>query len=78
MRPLIVTTTTTHDDSEFRTPQVVLGSPYLRAVERFGGTPLLVTPVHDESSIAQILDIANGVVLTGGEDVDPSLYGLCP
>lgn len=78
MRPLIATTTTSHDDSAFRTPQVVLGSPYLRAVEKLGGTPLLITPSHDEESIAQLVEMADGLVLTGGEDVDPALYGQQP
>ena len=75
MRPSIATTTTSYEGSEYRTPQIMLGSPYLRALEEAGGTPLLVTPAHDEESIARILDVADALVLTGGEDVDPSLYG---
>ena len=75
MRPLIAITTTSHEDSDLRTPQVVLGRPYLRALERMGATPLLVTPAHGEESIAHLLDVADGLVLSGGEDVDPALYG---
>ena len=78
MRPLIATTTTSYEDPGYRTPQIMLGSPYLAAVERVGGTPLLVTPAHDEESIVRLVDLADGIVLTGGEDVDPSCYGHEP
>jgi putative glutamine amidotransferase len=78
MRPLIATTTTSYADPEHRTPQIMLGSPYLTALERMGGTPLLVTPAHDDASIGRILGLADGLVLTGGEDVDPSFYGQEP
>jgi len=78
MRPLIATTTTSYEDPSYRTPQVMLGIPYLAAVERMGGTPILVTPAHDDESIARLVDLADGLVLTGGEDVDPSCYGQEP
>lgn len=78
MRPLIATTTTSYEDPSYRTPQVMLGSPYVAALERMGGTPLLVTPAHDEESIHRLVELADGLVLTGGEDVDPACYGQEP
>ncbi|MBW3628470.1 MAG: gamma-glutamyl-gamma-aminobutyrate hydrolase family protein [Gemmatimonadetes bacterium] len=78
MRPLIATTTTSYEDPNYRTPQIMLGSPYIAALEAMGGTPLLVTPAHDEESIGRLIDLADGLVLTGGEDVDPAYYGQEP
>jgi putative glutamine amidotransferase len=78
MRPLIATTTTSYEDPGYRTPQIMLGSPYLAALEHLGGTPLLVTPAHDDGSIARLIDLADGLMLTGGEDVDPACYGQEP
>jgi len=77
MRPLILATTSS-DPQRYRTPYVVLGSPYLEAVEKVGGTPLLLTPAHSELSREHLLDLADGLMLTGGEDVAPSRYGEEP
>src|SRR5690606_6121637 len=54
------------------------GSPYLEAVERVNATPLLITPAHGQASIAELLGMCDGLMLTGGEDVDPSRYGQRP
>ena len=77
MRPLIAITTTEHG-GDYRVPQVMVGAPYLAAVQKVDGTPILVTPAHDEQAIEQLLDQCQGLMLTGGEDVDPSRYGQEP
>ena len=46
---------------------------YTRAVERAGGTPMVVPPVPPES-VARLVEGLDGLVLTGGTDVSPSLY----
>lgn len=56
-------------------PRVRLNEVYVRAVERAGMIPLLVPPFADAADAAKILDAVAGVVLTGGEDVDPASYG---
>jgi gamma-glutamyl-gamma-aminobutyrate hydrolase PuuD len=45
---------------------------YVRAVERAGGVPLLVPP---GASFDETLDRVDGIVFSGGSDVDPELYG---
>jgi putative glutamine amidotransferase len=39
---------------------------------------LLLTPAHAEESIARLVQSAHGLMLTGGEDVDPACYGQQP
>ena len=46
---------------------------YVRAVERAGGRALLVPPSVD--GVEETLDALDGLVLSGGNDVDPEAYG---
>jgi putative glutamine amidotransferase len=46
---------------------------YVRAVEEAGGRPLVVPPVED--GVEETLDALDGVVFSGGGDLDPRLYG---
>jgi gamma-glutamyl-gamma-aminobutyrate hydrolase PuuD len=46
---------------------------YVRAVERAGGRPLLVPPAED--GVEETLDALDGLILSGGSDLDPELYG---
>src|SRR5919204_4416898 len=49
---------------------------YVRAVERAGGRPLLVPPAAD--GIDETLDALDGLIFSGGSDLDPELYGQEP
>jgi putative glutamine amidotransferase len=46
---------------------------YVRAVERAGGRAVLVPP--DEDGVEEILDAVDGLILSGGNDMEPSEYG---
>jgi putative glutamine amidotransferase len=46
---------------------------YVRAVERAGGRPLLVPP--STAAVEETLDAVDGLVFSGGADIDPELYG---
>jgi putative glutamine amidotransferase len=45
---------------------------YVRAIERAGGRPLVVPPSED--SIEDTLRVLDGIVFSGGSDLDPELY----
>jgi gamma-glutamyl-gamma-aminobutyrate hydrolase PuuD len=49
---------------------------YVRAVERSGGRPLLVPP--SELGVEETLDAVDGLILSGGSDLGPELYGQEP
>jgi putative glutamine amidotransferase len=49
---------------------------YVRAVERAGGRPLLVPPSDD--ALDETLDVLDGLIFSGGSDLDPELYGQDP
>jgi putative glutamine amidotransferase len=51
----------------------ILPVSYIRAVERAGGAPLIVPPVPP-ASVATFTEVLDGLVFTGGRDVDPVLY----
>jgi putative glutamine amidotransferase len=46
---------------------------YVRAVERAGGRAVLVPP--DENGIDEVLDALDGLVFSGGNDMEPDGYG---
>jgi gamma-glutamyl-gamma-aminobutyrate hydrolase PuuD len=46
---------------------------YVRAVERAGARPLLVPPSRD--GVEETLDALDGLLFSGGSDIDPELYG---
>lgn len=59
--------------------KVAVGIDYVKAIYRSGGTPLLAAPAFgcaDPAGVArEVLSCARGLLLTGGDDVDPRLYG---
>ena len=49
---------------------------YVRAIERAGGRALLVPPSDD--GVEETLDALDGLLLSGGNDLEPSSYGAEP
>lgn len=79
MEPFVaVTTTLDPDGGGYRQPQVALYANYIRSLARVGLTSVLVTPVHGKNAIESLLDTCSGLVLTGGEDIEPKRYGEEP
>lgn len=50
---------------------------YVDAVCRAGGLPILL-PVLDPGDAADVLATVDGLLLTGGGDIDPARYGAAP
>jgi putative glutamine amidotransferase len=45
---------------------------YVRAIERAGGRPLVIPP--SEGAIEETLSVLDGILFSGGSDLDPALY----
>ena len=57
-------------------PAALIPMAYVESVERAGGRPLLVPP--SEGAVEETLDALDGLVFSGGADLDPDLYGAEP
>lgn len=68
-----ITCGTTVDGEKYYLP-----TPYVRAIEKAGGTPLLVPPLELKDNFTRILNAIDGLLLAGGKDPDPILYGEEP
>jgi putative glutamine amidotransferase len=54
-------------------PAALIPLSYVSAVERAGGRPLLVPPSED--GIEETLAVLDGLLFSGGADIDPDTYG---
>lgn len=73
--PFIIVTATT--ESIRGTPRVRVNEAYTNALAACGLIPIVLPPM-DPSAAVSALDQVSGLVLTGGEDVDPALFGEAP
>jgi putative glutamine amidotransferase len=55
------------------TPYLAVPTSYLAAIENSGGFPFVASLIKGGSG--EVLAMADGLLLTGGDDVDPALYG---
>jgi putative glutamine amidotransferase len=69
----IIAISATADSSKIR-----LSLNYARSIEGAGLVPVIVPPLSDPTRVGEILDSAGGLLITGGEDVDPQRYGAAP
>jgi putative glutamine amidotransferase len=55
-----------------------VNAAYVRAVLAAGGVPLILSPLMRAALADRALDAVDGLILTGGEDLEPSWYGAEP
>ena len=71
MRPIIgITPSLETNESKIYTP-----TSYPKAVIAAGGTPLFFNFTRDDEMIEQYAALVDGVVFSGGDDVNPATYG---
>jgi len=75
VRPLVGITTylTPARWSYWDLEAALIPADYVNAIDRAGARPLLVPPTAD--GVEETLIALDGVVFTGGSDIDPELYG---
>jgi putative glutamine amidotransferase len=60
-------------------PAAMVPLTYVRAIARAGGRPLLIAPTPaDLEDPSELLDLLDGVLVTGGADLDPATYDALP
>jgi putative glutamine amidotransferase len=74
IRPRIGITVDEHDKPDY----YMSPAAYSTAVERAGGLPLLLPYQTDVALIDDYLGILDGILFSGGNDLDPAAYGQTP
>lgn len=78
MRPLIGISCRFTTDVAWSPTFVGVREGYINAVLEAGGAPLLIPPQVDPATLRQMYELVAGIVLPGGADIDPALYGEEP
>ena len=74
MRPIIgITCGTSGTDSNLSENSI--GGSYISAIESAGGTPLVIPITQNEACLEDSIELIDGLLLSGGVDVDPSYFG---
>jgi putative glutamine amidotransferase len=71
-KPIIGITLYEHESRYMQKPD------YVRSVENAGGVPLLIPYITNSDSLDRIIEGLDGLLLSGGSDVDPGMYGEEP
>lgn len=58
--------------------QAKINENFFHAVELAGGVPVCIPPIRNEAALKDLSKKLNGLVLSGGPDIDPIHYGEKP
>lgn len=72
---ILVTPSTQQNGVEFEDQSISLSNQYSLAVRAGGGFPVTTPCLNDKAYVAEMVQRADGVLLTGGDDIQPELYG---
>ncbi|MGL5407095.1 MAG: gamma-glutamyl-gamma-aminobutyrate hydrolase family protein [Propionibacteriaceae bacterium] len=56
-------------------PQLSLNEDYTRSITAAGGVAIVIPIGEDVSVAGEVLELVDGLVFSGGQDIDPQLYG---
>jgi len=75
MTPLIGITSYAQEASwgHWKLPAALIPLSYVESVAAAGGRALLIPP--DDNAVEETVDAIDGLILSGGTDLDPTLYG---
>jgi putative glutamine amidotransferase len=73
MKPRIITITS--ENKETIPSQLTMNRTYTDAIEKAGGVMLAVARPKDDETLDVLIALADGLLLMGGHDIDPSFYG---
>ena len=76
--PLIGIATGTRQAPDTGAVFVALRPTYIHAVEKAGGVPVVVPAGVGKDALRRIYERLDGIVISGGGDVDPVSYGAIP
>ena len=62
----------------FREGDCTLAQAYYMSVLEAGGTPVVIPSYDDEKALVSLLDSLDGIILSGGADIDPVFLGEEP
>ncbi len=71
---ILVAPSASRAGEEFYDYSVTLSDAYLRAVTSAGGIPVVSPIAPSEKLVAEMVSRFDGVLLSGGDDIDPRLY----
>lgn len=75
-RPLVaLSATSAPPEGPGHPTRVRVNDAYVRALQAAGLVPLIVPPSLDDDEVRSLVHGVAGIVLSGGEDVDPATYG---
>ena len=77
-RPRIVVTLHGPEQAALEEPTWATFDGYLDAVRRAGGEPIALDPTASAEERRAVFAAMDGLLLPGGADLDPSLYGAAP